>query len=207
MLRRHLPRQCQATTRAGRQCKNRALPSSSFCRVHADRTPEQASLDTFTHTAHVASYILELMLQEGRITLLQLAMIRTGILVGVGLCTWLVYALLMGVGVGWFRLPLAAWYTVGIAFLLTCWLLGRNIARIGLLTSLPTLFFLLTSLLVDIFHKEDLTLHTCSFLIPVVFPVALLYWFGLSLWWGFLLFPLGFVIGKLVYRLLEETSG
>jgi len=28
------PHRCQATTKAGNQCKNKALPASDFCRVH-----------------------------------------------------------------------------------------------------------------------------------------------------------------------------
>jgi hypothetical protein len=89
------------------------------------------------------------MLQAGLITLAQLAMVRMGILAGIGLCTWLLYALLMGVGVGWFHLPLAAWYTAGIALLLTCWILGKSLGRIGLWMSLRLLLFLVSSLLVD----------------------------------------------------------
>jgi len=207
VLRRHLPRQCQATTKAGRPCKNRARPSSPFCRVHADRTPDRASLDTLTPHAHLASDVLDRMLQAGLITLGQLAMFRAGILVSIGLCTWLLYALLMGIGEGWFHLSLATWYTAGSAWLLTCWLLGRSLARIGLLASLHLLLFLLTSLLVDCLHKEGWILNMCFFLIPVVLPVALLYRYGLSLGWGFLLCPIGLVIGKLLYTLLEETSG
>jgi len=206
-LRRHLPRQCQATTRAGRPCKNRARPSSPFCRVHADRTSEPASLDSLTQHADVASYLLDLMLQAGLVTLGQLALVRTGILLGIGLCTWLLYALLMGIGVGWFHLPLAAWYTAGIALLLTCWFLGRSLARLGVLASLHLLFYLLTSLLIDCCYKGSLILNICFFLIPVVLPGALLVGFGLSFWWGFLLFPIGLVIGKLLYTLLDETSG
>ena len=146
------------------------------------------------------------MLQAGLITLDQLAMVRTGILLGTGLGTWLLYALLMGVGVGWFHLPLASWYTAGIAFLLTCWLLGKSLERIGLWMSLRLLFFLVMSLLIDFFHKEGLILNTCFFLMPVVLPIALLLGFELSLWWGFLLFPSGFAIGKLLYTCLEERS-
>jgi hypothetical protein len=146
------------------------------------------------------------MLQAGLITLDQLAMVRTGILLGTGLGTWLLYALLMGVGVGWFHLPLASWYTAGIAFLLTCWLLGKSFGRIGLWMSLRLLFFLVMSLLIDFFHKEGLILNTCFFLMPVVLPIALLLGFELSLWWGLLLFPSGFAIGKLLYTFLEERS-
>ena len=206
LFRSHRSQRCQATTRAGRQCKNRAQSSSPFCRVHADWAPDSAPLDTLTPQADLASYLLELMLQAGLVTLAQLAMVRTGILFATGLCTWLLYALIMGVGVGWFYLPLASWYTAGIAFLLMCWLLGKSLGRIGLWMTLRLLLFLVSSLLVDFFHKEGLFLNTCSFLIPVVLPVALLLGFELSLWWGFLLFPSGFAIGKLLYGFLEERS-
>jgi hypothetical protein len=146
------------------------------------------------------------MLQAGLITLAQLAMVRTGILLGTGLGTWLLYALIMGVGVRWFHLPLASWYTAGIAFLLTCWILGKSLGRISLWMSLRLLLYLVSSLLVDFFHKEGLLLNTCFFLMPLVLPIALLLGFELSLWWGFLLFPSGFAIGKLLYTFLEERS-
>jgi hypothetical protein len=146
------------------------------------------------------------MLQAGLITLAQLAMVRTGILLATGLCTWLLYALLMRIGVGWFGLPLASWYMVGIALLLTCWILGKSLARISLWMSLRLLLFLVWSLLVDFTHKEGLVLNLCFFLMPVVLPIALLLGFQLSLWWGFLLFPSGFAIGKLLYSFLEERS-
>jgi hypothetical protein len=123
-----------------------------------------------------------------------------------GIGTWLLYALLMRIGVGWFGLPLASWYTVGIAFLLTCWLLGKSLARIGLWMSLRLLLFLVWSLLIDFTHKEGLVLNLCFFLMPVVLPIALLLGFEFSLWWGFLLFPSGFAIGKLLYTFLEERS-
>jgi hypothetical protein len=144
------------------------------------------------------------MLQAGLVTLAQLAMVRTGILLATGLCTWLLYALLMGIGVGWFHLPLAFWYTAGIAFLLTCWSLGKSLGGIGLWMSLRLLLFLVSSLLVDFFHREGLFLNTCFFLLPVVLPIALLYGYELSPWWGFLLFPSGFVIGKRLYTLVED---
>ena len=206
LLRSHRSQRCQATTRAGRQCKNRALPSSAFCRVHTDWGPGSAPLDTLADQADLASYVLDLMLQAGLITLAQMALVRTGILLATGLSIWLLYALLMWIGVGWFGLPLASWYMVGIAFLLTCWLLGKSLVRIGIWMSLRLLLFLVWSLLVDFTHKEGLVLNLCFFLMPVVLPIALLLGFELSLWWGFLLFPSGFAIGKLLYTFLEERS-
>ena len=47
---RQLPRQCQATTQAGRRCKNRVQPGSRFCRVHAPWSP-QANGPSPVHTA------------------------------------------------------------------------------------------------------------------------------------------------------------
>jgi hypothetical protein len=199
LLHSHRSQRCQATTRAGRQCKNRAQPSSSFCRVHADWAPSPAPLKTLTPQADLASHVLDLMLQAGLVTLVQLAMVRMGILLVTGLCTWLLYTLLTGIGVSWFGLPLASWCMAGIAFLLTCWILGKSLGGIGLWMTLRLLLFLVSSLLVDFFHREGVFLNTCFFLLPVVLPVALLFGFELSLWWGFLLFPSGFIIGKLLY--------
>ena len=207
VLRMQLPRQCQATTRAGRQCKNRARPPASFCRVHADQTPGPESLDPFPHDAHPARYFLDLMLDAGLITMPQLAIIRVGILAGFGLCTWLLYALLMWVGTGWLHLPLASWYMIGCAFVLTCWLPGRVVHGLGFFLSLHVLVLTLFSLLADFFNKDGLILNICFFLIPMVLPAVMLYRYALSPWWGSLLFPLGLVLGTLFYNLLEETSG
>jgi len=140
------------------------------------------------------------------VTLGQLAMVRAGILFVTVLCTWLLYALFMGIGVGWFGLRLASWYTVGIAFLLTCWILGKSLGGIGLWMTLRLLWFLVSSLLVNFSHKEggssirafsgslsSYRSRFCSIMIS-------------TLWWGFFLFPSGFVIGKLLYTFLEEKS-
>lgn len=205
-LRTHLPRQCQATTRAGRQCKNRAQPHAPFCHVHAELTPEHEIPDTSTLNAHLNSQVLDLMLQTGMITLEQMALARVGIGVVIGLGTWLLYTLLMWIGVGWFHLPLASWYTAGFAFVATCWLLGRMVAGIGLLTTMQVVVITLLSLLGDFFNKNGLILNICFVLIPFVLPGYILYRYALSMWWGFLLFPIGFVLGKYFYKLLEETS-
>jgi hypothetical protein len=91
-----------------------------------------------------------------------------------------------------------------IALLLTCWILGRCMGRIGLWMSLRLLLLLVWSLLVDFSHREGLVLNVCFFLMPVVLPVVLLLGFHISFWWSLLLFPGGFVIGKLLYACLEE---
>jgi hypothetical protein len=206
MLRMHLPRQCQATTRAGQQCKNRAQPHASFCHVHADRTTDIEPPDPSARNTYPARDLLNLMVDAGIITPEQFTLMRVGIGVLVGLCTWLLYTLLMWIGRGWFDLTLASWYMVGVAFLLLCWLLGRFVLGSGLLPSLYALFITLTSLLGDFFYKDGLILNICFLIIPLVLPAAILYRYGLSIWWGLLLFPIGFVIGKLFYNLLEETS-
>ena len=72
--------------------------------------------------------------------------------------------------------------------------------------SLCLLFALVWSIMVDFTHMEGLILNTCFFLMPVVVPMALLLGFELSFWWGFLLFPSGFAIGKLLYTFLEERG-
>jgi hypothetical protein len=107
-----------------------------------------------TPDGDVASKLLDLMLQAGLVTLGQMVMVRAGILFVTVLCTWLLYALFMGIGVGWFGLPLASWYTVGIAFLLTCWILGKSLGGIGLWMTLRLLWFLVSSLLVNFSDEE-----------------------------------------------------
>ena len=96
---RRLPQQCQAITNAGRQCKNRARPASRLCRVHADRSPQPMSLETYTPQARWASEILMRMLETGLVTLPQLAVARMVVLMGIGLGTWLLSLLLRGIGV------------------------------------------------------------------------------------------------------------
>lgn len=206
LLHRHLPRQCRATTRAGRQCKNRAQPRTSFCQVHADWTLESEPLDSLTFDAFLTRHLVQAMVDAGLITLAQLALVRVGIGVVVGLTTWLLYTLLMWISTGWFHLPLAAWYTAAFAFLLTCWLLGRLVARVGILTSLYVLLLLLTSILLDFFNKDGLIANICFLFIPFGLPVFILYRYELSLWWGCLLFPIGFVVGKFYYNRLEAAS-
>jgi Helicase conserved C-terminal domain len=207
VLRGQLPRRCQALTKASRQCKNWARPPSAFCRVHADRAPRQDPLEAFPHRAHLAGYVLDQMLAAGLLTLAQFAVIRMGIVVGSGLCSWFLYELLRGVGRGWQLQPLAAWSTASLAFVLTCWLLGRLVGGSGFVAGLRILLFLLLSLLADCLHKEGLLLNLCFVLLPVGLPAAMLYRYGLSWWWGLLLFPLGLALGKLFYNLaFQEQS-
>ena len=72
------------TTKAGRPCKNRALPAARFCRVHAAWSPQAVSLATDTPTARLASLYLEGMLASGLVPLPQLAVYRVVVLMGLG---------------------------------------------------------------------------------------------------------------------------
>jgi hypothetical protein len=183
MLRMYLPHQCQATTKAGYQCKNKAQPNSPFCWVHAERATGTETIDESALNRQIARKLLDLMVDVGLITREQITLIQVGIWVGVSLSTWLLYHLFMWIGASWLYLPFASWYTPVIAFLLSTWLLGRMLARIDFLTSLQILFTTLLSLLLDFFHKEGLILNICFLLIPVVLPAYLLYRYALSLWW------------------------
>src|SRR6266849_367990 len=97
---RRLPRQCQATTQAGRPCKNQARPASRFCRVHAVWSPQARSRAPYTPHARLASPFLEGMLARGLVTLPQLAVYRVAVLMGIGLLTWLLSLLLRRRGGG-----------------------------------------------------------------------------------------------------------
>src|SRR5712691_2485161 len=85
---RRLPRQCQATTQAGRPCKNQARPASRFCRVHAVWSPQARSRAPYTPHARLASPVLAGTLARGLVTLPQLAVYRVAVLMGIGLLTW-----------------------------------------------------------------------------------------------------------------------
>ena len=91
----------------------RAQPQTSFCRVHADWTTESEPLDTLTLNVDLARHLLNAMVDSGLIRLEQLALLRVGIAVVVGLTTWLLYTLLMWVGTAGFHLALAAWPLIG----------------------------------------------------------------------------------------------
>jgi len=178
-----------------------------FCQVHAEWAPSQDPLEAFPHTALLAGYVLDQLLEVGLLTLAQLAVLRIGIVVGSGLCTWVFYELLMRVESGWQSQPLAAGSLASLAFGLTCWLLGRLVGGSGFVAGLRILLFVLLSLLADCLHPEGLLLHLCFVLLPVGLPAALLYRYGLSVWWGLLLFPSGLSLGTLFFSLaFQEQS-
>jgi hypothetical protein len=199
-----LPGYCQALTKAGRACKNRAQPASSFCWVHAESPLGWAAREARLRQAYEAGQVLELMLEAGLVTVLQLALVRVGILLGLGLGSWLLYTLLMRVGGEWLHFPPPSWVVAGVAMLLTCGLAGRLVGRLGLLRSVVLVLVLLTSVLLDCFSKDGLLLNLCFVFLPLGLPVAIVYWSGLSFWWGGLLVPLGLVLGTLVHHLVEE---
>jgi hypothetical protein len=95
-----LPRQCQATTQAGRPCQNRAQPTSGFCWVHAPWSPQARSRAPDTLHVGRASPFLDGMLASGRMALPQLAVSRVTLLMGIGLLTWLLLLLLRQLGGG-----------------------------------------------------------------------------------------------------------
>jgi hypothetical protein len=207
-----MPRQCQALTKAGRQCRNRARLPSTFCQVHADWVPRpdqdffHDSFDAFSLPAYLASTLLYQLIEDGVISLAQLALVRMFLLVLSGLAWWLLYASLMVLNDSWLHLPLAAWFIAGLAFGLMCWLLGRVIARSGPIVGLHLVRFVVESLLFDCIEKEGLILNLCFFLVPVVIPAVVVYYYALSGWWGVLFFPLGLLLGRFFYHLFEETS-
>jgi hypothetical protein len=206
MVRPHLPRPCQATTRAGRPCKNRARPRGAFCRVHAHWAPDLAAPSPWPKGRRRSSHLLPLLLKAGVISHQQVALNRVSILAAVGLGAWLLHTLFVALGGTWLSRPLAAWSAAGAALLLTCGLLGRLVLNLPLFVSLHVVLDLLGSLLRDFGHKEGILVNLCFFVIPVVVPVAIVYHVGLGVGWGFLLFCLGLVIGQGCYEVLKATS-
>jgi hypothetical protein len=203
---RRLPRQCQATTQAGRPCKNQARPASRFCRVHAVWSPQARSRAPYTPHARLASPFLEGMLARGLVTLPQLAVYRVAVLMGIGLLTWLLSLLLRRLGGGAFSLALPPWVITGLSLVGTCGLVGRLGARLGLVASLHMVLLLVTSVVLDCLHKEGLILHLCFVVIPVVLPAVVLSHWALSLGWVFVCFPVGIALGLLFYTFLDAMS-
>jgi hypothetical protein len=203
---RRLPRPCQATTQAGRPCKNRARPASKFCRVHAAWSPQAVSLAPYRPQARLASQVLEGMLASELVTLPQLAVYRVVVLMGLGLLTWLLSLLLMRLGGGVLALALPPWVVTGLSLVGTCGLVGRLGARMGVGASLHMVLLLVTSVVLDCLHKEGLILHLCFVVIPVVLPMVVLAHWALSWGWMVVCFPVGVVLGLLFYTFLDAMS-
>ncbi len=203
---RRLPRQCQATTQAGRRCKNRVPPGAQFCRVHAPWAPQARSRGPYTPQARLATQILEDRLTPGFMPLPQLAVYRVTVLMGLGLLTWLLSLLLRWLGESTLALALPAWVAAGLAWVGTCGIVGRLGARLGLVASLQMVLLLVTSVVLDCLHKEGLVLHLCFVVIPVVLPAVTLAHWGLSFGWMLVCFPIGIVLGLLFYTFLDAMS-
>jgi hypothetical protein len=203
---RRLPRQCQATTQAGQRCKNRVQPTSRFCRVHTQWSPQARSPASYTLRARLANQGLEDRLVRGLITLPQLAVYRVTVLMGLGLMTWLLSLLLMRLSGGALDLALPPWLVAGLSLVGTCGLVGRLGARLGVTASLHMVLLLVTSMVLDCLHTEGLILHLCFVVIPVVLPAVVLSHWALSLGWVFVCFPVGVVLGLFFYTLLDAMS-
>lgn len=194
---------CRAITRAGRQCKNRVRPPDVYCRIHMELASLEPDEDP---TSWGQDMLFKQLLDIGLITMEQLALFRVGISVAIGLSTWLLNTLLMWVGAGWLGLPLASWYTIPLAFLLTSWIVSKFLPASNMSAALLLLLFSLGSILMDFFNKEGLILNICFVLIPFVLPLYLLYRYSLSGWWGLLMIPVGLFVGRVFYYILEESS-
>jgi hypothetical protein len=203
---RRLPRQCQATTQAGRRCKNRVQPDSQFCRVHAPWSPQVRPRGSDTPQACLATLLLEGQLAPELVPLPQLAMSRVTVLMGLGLLTWLLSLFLMWLAEQTLSLVLPPWVAAGLAWVGTCGVVGRLGARLGLMSSLQMVLLLVTSVVLDCLHKEGLILHLCFVVIPVGLPAVLLAHWGLSFGWVFVGFPVGLVLGLLFYTFLDAMS-
>jgi hypothetical protein len=201
-----LPRQCQATTQAGRRCKNRVPPGSRFCRVHAPWSPQARARGPYTPPARLAHQVLEGRLAPGLVPLPQLAVYRVTVLMGLGLLTWLLTLFLMWLAESTLSLALPAWIVVGLALVGTCGVVGRLGARLGLMASLQMVLLLVTSVVLDCLHKEGLILHLCFVVIPVVLPAVVLAHWALSFGWVLVCFPIGIVLGLLFYTFLDAMS-
>jgi hypothetical protein len=131
---------------------------------------------------------------------------RVTVLMGIGLLTWLLSLFLMWLAESTLALALPPWVAAGLALVGTCGVMGRLGARLGLMASLQMVLLLVTSVVLDCLHKEGLMLHLCFVVIPVGLPaVALAHW-GLSFGWVLVCFPVGIVLGLLLYIFLDAMS-
>ncbi len=203
VFRSSLSHQCQATTRMGRQCKNRVRPPGRYCRIHMEMAALRAD---DTETAFSQDTFYQLLDIDSSITVVQMALFRVGISVVIGLGTWLVHTLIMWIGAGGFDLPLASWYTIPIALILACWLVSLLVFAGSIKAILVLLVVSQLSILMDFFNKDGLILNICFVLIPFVVPLYLLYRYSLSSWWSLLFMPAGLFAGWMFYYILDESS-
>jgi hypothetical protein len=195
---------CQGITRSGRRCRKYTQPGSDFC-WHHQPVPSLAGGGE-DYPEGLLQILLPMMVRTGLITLKQLALFRLAVLSALSLGTWLFYQLFKWAGTAWLKFDPALWYTAGLAFLATCWILG-NLVKVGFFLALFISWDVFKATVFSFFDKEGLVLNICFLLLPLLAPVWVLYHYELSAWWGLLLFPLGLGCGLLFYGRLERGSG
>jgi len=202
-----VPQRCQAITKSGRRCKNRVRPNTHYCRVHAARAGPSSSLDAAVFSPLSLRAYLEAFQDGVALRHEQMARSRIGVLMGIGLVAWLLHHLLMAGfwhGLGWSPAP---WMVSTAALGLSCGVLGRLVAGMGLVNSLGFVGLNLLSIGLDCLHKEGLIINLCFVVIPVLLPLWGLSQAGLSWAWVFVCFPVGLVAGQLLYSFLNAMSG
>jgi hypothetical protein len=201
------PRQCQAITTRGRPCKNRATSSTPYCRVHSDHEASPGfDLEILSRMLWHASLEAHEEEEEALLSPVQMARGRIVILMGLGLCTWLVFHLLRAgllYGLGW---SLPAWLLAGVAGVLSCGVWGRLMVGLGVLSTLGYVGLYVGSIGWDCLHKEGLILNLCYVVIPVLLPLWVLSQMDLSWPWVFACFPVGLWVGELLYVFLDASS-
>ena len=198
---------CQALTQRGRRCKNRARPPTRYCRVHADRGDLAVEIDADALSLLSLPAYLAAFHHGAALSHEQMARSRMGVLMGVGLGAWLLHHLLTAGllhGLGWSPAP---WIVSGAALGLSCGVLGRLVAGMGVVQSLGFVGLNLLSMGLDCLHKEGLILNLCFVGIPVLLPLWGLSQMGFSWAWVFICFPVGLLVGQLLYSFLDAMSG
>jgi hypothetical protein len=144
--------------------------------------------------------------EEETLSPVELARARVIILMGIGLITWLGFHLLRVVllhGLGW---SLPSWLIIGVAFVLVSGVLSRWVVGMGVWISLATVGWYLLSMVLDCLHKEGWILNLCYVVIPVFLPLWGLSQMGGSWAWVFACFPVGLLVGELLYTFLDAMS-
>jgi hypothetical protein len=175
--------------------------------VHADRGDPASPIDSdavslLSLPAYLAAFQDGVALRHE-----QVARSRISVLMGVGLGAWGLHHLLTAGllhGLGWSPSP---WIVSGVAWVLSCGVLGRLVAGMGGVQSLGFVGLNLLSMGLDCLHKDGLILHLCFVGLPVLLPLWGLSQAGLSWAWVFVCFPVGLWVGQWVYTFLDAMSG
>jgi hypothetical protein len=173
--------------------------------VHADRDPSPW-IDTDAWSRLSWHAYLEALDEEKTLSLVQIARSRVMILMVTSLVTWLMFHLLsagLQYGLSW---PLTPWIVGGVAWVLSCGMLGRAVAGMGVLSSLGYVGLLVGSIGFDCLHKEGLIVNLCYVVIPVLLPLWGLSQLDWSWAWVFACFPVGLLAGELLYTFLDAMS-